>query len=341
MSTTSPLQETTHTFTFTYDRPLKCTATKFYHTATPEHDGITLLFVTGVGLDQGVWVPTIRELFRLARQPNSTLKINSAWLFERPNHGDPALMNAEELKNYTEIFLSWQYGAAIHALITSDKFTDAERSRLFAITFSGGSASFVQTLRWLYERDGRPITLKGLIFVESPYLDPSDQPSFEAVYPTIKKLTEYRRRNWASVEEAVKWFRSRIPWKEFHPDVWEVFAATSFCQDPQHPDRVIFKTPPEQEYLSFLTDGSSFESLPYLRTIWDKFPLHLILGGKRDFWPELQGAMKSNIERDRKHFKTVTVVDGVGHYIPAVKPYELANHVFNILSSEVKSNPKL
>jgi hypothetical protein len=50
MSATSPLQETTHTFTFTYDRPLKCTATKFYHTATPEHDGITLLFVTGVGL---------------------------------------------------------------------------------------------------------------------------------------------------------------------------------------------------------------------------------------------------------------------------------------------------
>jgi hypothetical protein len=57
----------------------------------------------GISLDQGVWVPTIRELFRLARQPNSTLKINSAWLFERPNHGDPALMNAEELKNYTEI----------------------------------------------------------------------------------------------------------------------------------------------------------------------------------------------------------------------------------------------
>jgi hypothetical protein len=53
---------------------------------------------------QDTWIPIIKELFRLSSSSEShEVKVHSAWVIERPNHGEPALINAELLKTHYSV----------------------------------------------------------------------------------------------------------------------------------------------------------------------------------------------------------------------------------------------
>jgi hypothetical protein len=53
---------------------------------------------------EATWLPVIKQLYQLASDPSSAVHIQSAWVIERPNHGDAGLLNEKELKeHYSEI----------------------------------------------------------------------------------------------------------------------------------------------------------------------------------------------------------------------------------------------
>lgn len=54
--------------------------------------------------------------------------------------------------------------------------------------------------------------------------------------------------------------------------------------DPQYTGMITTKTPVEQETACFLDDGTNLNELPYLRSIMNFLPTHLILGDVMDIW---------------------------------------------------------
>ncbi|KAJ7626298.1 hypothetical protein DFH06DRAFT_1142027 [Mycena polygramma] len=288
------------------DRSLKCIATRYHtslDTASGGDPGLTLLFAGGIGLslscvDQETWQPVIRELFRLASMPATSVKIRSAWVIEGPNHGDAALLNASVLEeHYSEIFKNMHYATAIQTSLESGVLSPAEKSSIVGIGFSGGCPAF-------------------------SWVGPEAFPLFESLYPSLRKANSRRPKSWGSVYEAMSWFRSHPPWNSFHPDVLDIISDQG---------RVVTKTTAEQETATFVDDGSPGTSLkyglPYMRTILHTLPVHLVFGACRDFWlPEIQRSIATNVEQDRPSLASVSFIEGVRHHV--------ANKVMQILESE-------
>jgi hypothetical protein len=103
--------------------PLKYVATRYSIrtiTRSSFRIGVTLIILPGVSLsklndlvdlsqtdhtaDAETWIPVIKHLYDLAEQPDSPLMICSAWVIERPNHGEAALLNKQMLaEHYPEV----------------------------------------------------------------------------------------------------------------------------------------------------------------------------------------------------------------------------------------------
>ncbi|KAJ7110341.1 Alpha/beta hydrolase fold-1 [Mycena crocata] len=330
-----PLQANSVEFCYCLDRPLKSIATQYTaHNLKPadlDNTACTLVFVGGISFLQDTWIPIIQELFRLSW--SSRIKIRSAWVIERPNHGEPALINAEILKEHYSIqFPSFQYASAIHSFLTSDILSAAERTNLVGIGHSGGGGSLIHALEFGL-RDGHEIPLKSLVLVEAPLIGPEVWPFFLVMYEGVRKSNARRTTSWPSKEAAMKWFATHFPWKSFSPDVLRIVEDTYFIPDSERPGFITTKTTIEQETACFVDNGTNLHSFPFLRTVLDILPTHVIAGSEHDMWPpEVYEQIEKNNRQVGTQLASVTVIDDVGHYLPVVKPREVATEVFRILS---------
>lgn len=64
-----------------------------------------------------------------------------------------------------------------------------------------------------------------LILVESPHIEHAAWGPLLQLYDVVKRSNSRRPTRWASTEDAMKWFKTHIPWKNFHPDVLQVIAV--------------------------------------------------------------------------------------------------------------------
>ncbi|KAJ7216463.1 hypothetical protein GGX14DRAFT_391286 [Mycena pura] len=320
-SLATPLLSSSTTFTFVYDRPLKCIATRYYTLELEKKSGrrnrgLTLLFAGGIGLsmwnysffpshDQETWQPVIQEIFRLSSLPTSAVHVHSAWVIERPNHGDAALLNAGILKeHYTELFRNWQYATAVKTFLVSELLSPVEKSNIVGIGFSGGGGALcvvhfntivLHTKRArvlcheLLNKEGKSaVAIRMLILLESPHVGPEAFSHFKVLYPFLRKANMRRPKHWKSIEDAMSWFSRHPPWNSFHPAILQIISDTYFVPDPSHPGHITTKTTAEQETAAFVDDGNVFQTLPYLRTVLHTLPVHLVLGSMRDFWCDIQ-----------------------------------------------------
>jgi len=299
-----------------------------------------LVFACGISLSQDTWTPVIKALF--ASSASSPVKIQSAWVIERPNHGEPALLNAELLKRYYSVqFPSLQYSTAIHAFLTSGILSQSEWRNLVGIGHSGGGGSLIQALNYGL-RDGHKIPLKSLILIESPLMGPEVWPFYQQLYDAVKKSNARRTTSWPSKDIAMKWFATHFPWKNFSPDVLQIIEDTYFIPDPERPGYITTKTSVEQETACFIDNGTQLQAIPFLLTILDILPTHVIYGSNHDIWPP---AVYEQIDRNTQQYRTqlasLTVIDNVGHYIPTIKPQVVANQIFWSLQRHTTNLSKL
>ncbi|KAJ7762406.1 hypothetical protein DFH07DRAFT_814281 [Mycena maculata] len=331
-------------FTYCLDRPLQCIATQYTLgnvMVTSDATAFSLVFTCGISLLQDTWIPAIKELFRRASE-SSSCKIQSAWVVERPNHGESALINAKILKeHYSVQFLSLQYSTAIHAFLTSNILSASERNNLVGIGHSGGGGSLIQALKYGVE-DGHKIPLKSLVLVEAPPIGPEVWPLFEIMYAGVKKSNARRTTSWPSKEVAMKWFATHFPWKAFSPDVLRIVEDTYFIPDAERPGFITTKTTIEQETACFVDNGTNLLSFPFLRTILADLPTHIIAGSDHDLWPPgVYDQIVENTRQIRVQLASVTEINGTGHYLPVVNPREMAARVFEILQNPPPKLSKL
>ncbi|TFY83630.1 hypothetical protein EWM64_g387 [Hericium alpestre] len=177
-------------------------------------------------------------------------------------------------------FPAVQYAAAIKAFLASDALSLAERQNLVGVGHSGGGGSLIQAL----PKDGENIPLRTLILVESPHCDESSWPYFRQLYKVVKRSNARRPTIWNTVDDAVKWMRTHIPWKNFHPDIFEIIPQIYFRNVEGQPGKVTTKTTVEQETACFVDDGTHLGALTQLRNMLDRLPTHLIIGSEKDIW---------------------------------------------------------
>ncbi|KAF7354671.1 Alpha/beta-hydrolase [Mycena sanguinolenta] len=333
--------ESTAQFTYCLDRPLQCIATKYTYSAQVQRGFVsestsscTLVFASGISLLQDTWIALMKELFLILSASPSGVKVNSIWVIERPNHGNAALLNAQVLKeHYSVRFPSLQYASAIHTFLTSCILSPSERECLMGIGHSGGGGSLIQALEYSL-RSGHKIPLRTLVLLESPLIGPEAWPFFnDELYPNVVKSNSRRTSRWASKLAAMAWFRSHFPWKTFHPDVLRIIEDTYFIPDTDgKPGWITTKTTLEQETACFVDDGTQLQAYPFLQTILDVLPTHVVSGSLRDIWPaglyDLNDEIMNSV---RSRLASVTVVEGVGHYLPVVKPRETAVAIVKII----------
>ncbi|KAF4586361.1 hypothetical protein EYR38_010637 [Pleurotus pulmonarius] len=306
--TLHPLVAETFHFSFTQDHQFHTTATRYVPKAHREENGAVkynIIFSNGISLgnyalllDFGGWylpflspsgqetaIPIIKELYRLTTD-SKEVHIHSAWVVERPNHGDAAELNEDVLKHYVgNSFPGRIPGAAIRAFLGSHILQPNDRENLVGVAHSGGGGSLINALG----PSKRHLPLCKLILVESPHIEHAAWGPLLQLYDFVKRSNSRRPTRWASKEDAMKWFKTHIPWKNFHPDVLQIISErhaqeTYFRPDPEHTGMVTTKTPVEQETACFLDDGTNLNELPYLRSIMDVLPTHIVLGDAMDIW---------------------------------------------------------
>ncbi|KAJ7800757.1 hypothetical protein B0H13DRAFT_1672817 [Mycena leptocephala] len=315
-----PLSANSVQFSYCFDHPLQCIATRYTdsNSLTAHSDTSTatcFVFACGISLSQETWIPIIKELFRLS-SATSHLQAHSAWVIERPNHGESALINAELLKtHYSVQFPSLQYSTAIHTFLTLGFLSASERNNLVGI---GHSGVVVHSINYGM-RDGHPIPLKSLFLLETPLTGPEAWPLFQELYEGVKKSNARRTTSWPSKNAAMKWFTTHPPWKYFSADVLQIIEDTYFISDLERPGYVTTKTKVEQETASFVDNGTQLQAIPFLLTILDVLPTHLILGAVNDLMtPVLYDLIFRNIQQVHAHLASLTVIADVGHYVSSL-----------------------
>ncbi|KAG9219946.1 hypothetical protein CCMSSC00406_0006859 [Pleurotus cornucopiae] len=329
--TLHPLVSQTFHFSFVQDHQFHTTATRYVPKARSNENGAVkynFVFSNGISLGQETALPLIKELYRLTAGSNEVY-IHSVWVVERPNHGDAAKLNEEVLKHYVgKSFPGRIPGAAIRTFLASDILQPGERENLVGVAHSGGGGSMINALG----PSKQHLPLCKLILVESPHIEHAAWGPLLQLYDVVKRSNSRRPTRWASTEDAMKWFKTHIPWKNFHPDVLQVIAETYFMPDPQYTGMITTKTPVEQETACFLDDGTNLNELPYLRSIMNFLPTHLILGDVMDIWPKpIYKMISKNIAEDRPKLASITTIVGAGHYLPVERPKELAREILRIL----------
>ncbi|KAJ7606865.1 hypothetical protein FB45DRAFT_1068268 [Roridomyces roridus] len=323
-----PLQAKSVQFAYCHDRPLQCVATRYTLEAC-DPEGFTFIFASGISLCQDTWLPVIKQLFRLSSE---SFRVHSAWVVERPNHGEAALLNAAALKeHYSVQFPSLQYASAIHAFLTSNILSASERKNLVGAGHSGGGGSLIQAVQYGL-RDGHAIPLKSLFLVEAPIVGPEVWPYLALMYDGVKRSNARRTSSWPSKQVAMKWFQTHTPWKSFSPDVLCIVEDTYFMPDPGRPGFITTKTTVEQETACFVDNGTQLLAGPFLRTILDQLPTHTIEGTLQDIWPPaVYDLIAVNRAEARDQLASIAFVNDVGHYLPVVKPHQVATRIFEML----------
>ncbi|KAF8201338.1 Alpha/beta hydrolase family-domain-containing protein [Mycena galopus ATCC 62051] len=262
-------------------------------------------------------------------------QIRSVWVVEQPNHGAAAELNEAILKKrFHTKFSSMQNAAAIQAFLDSDMLSPIEKQNLVGIGHSAGTGVLVIGA----QKDSMPF--RALILVDPPYLGVEGFQYLQELYRLVKHSNSRRPTSWASLEDAMQWIRTHHPWNTFDAAVLDIVKAMYFKTNLD--GRIVPKTTVEQENASFLYNDAQLTALPHLEKIRNVLPTHFILCSKNDIWtPEIYNLIQDNIKRDRDRMASVRTIPNVGHYIPLVKPRELAVEIFQILCSRTTKLSKL
>ncbi|KAJ7628804.1 alpha/beta-hydrolase [Roridomyces roridus] len=291
---------------------LKMTA-KRYSTkhSSSNSGGLTLLFGHGVGAHKEIWEPVIEDIFAMDKRRC----IREAWAMDRQDHGDAALLNAEEIaRNRKDGVYSYEWSRAIAAFASSPRMRG---HRIVTISHSAGAISMVGSTKFV-DLERNPFV--AMILVEPSIVAAELDPYTEGGIGPLTSAIRIRRDTWDSREAAHKWMQTRFPWNMWDPRVLRAHIDHGFKDTPE--GKVTLKCDKSHEANAFLDKVAHFDSVDQVGRICSLLPLHIIWGDRDDIIPE---AGKGSIS-DRSQGRvaaSVTKMEG-GHMLVQETPTELA-----------------
>ncbi|KAG0703778.1 alpha/beta-hydrolase [Suillus ampliporus] len=306
---------------------LKMTA-KRYSTPFSDPQGLTLLFAHGIGAHKEHWEPMLRYLFlhQKLEQPHS--RVREAWCFDWLNHGDAAVINKVALERRPPGDISvGDWAAAIASFVRSPY---VRGHRLVGFGHSAGASAIMLSTRAFPLRN-QPFV--ALFLVEPSMLTRdlwmSHLLQIETVMRKSMSAALHRRRVFDTREEAASYLRERMPWKGYHPDVFDVFTqhglhSVAVHNGSEEETKVTLKCDMHHEALAYQDTESHVEAIDQYTRLCRAVPVHIVFGSIHDYVPSYFQDCMTDISQGRSPASMIRVL-GAGHNIVQQTPEALAS----------------
>ncbi|KAI0063916.1 alpha/beta-hydrolase [Artomyces pyxidatus] len=298
---------------------------------------VALVFVHGVSLHKEAWLPLIERLFAIqAAAGPGALHISEAWTIDLINHGQAGHMNERSLLRYPETFGGNQSNRMLRTLLGSGLIQ--EGASIVAVGHSGGAVAMVLSTIG-YPLWNLPYTsvivIEPAMMPRSVYAGIFSEPT---PWVTVMEATKSRKDIWPTREAAREWFGKRLPWSRWHPRSLDLFVEKALRQLPTatYPDvhtGVTLSCTRKQESLSYSRFEDCVDSLERLRELSTVIPVHCILGSVTSIVSHKMRQGIFDICRGES-LGSVTVLEGVGHFIVQEDPDRLANTIWGALNKQ-------
>ncbi|TFK18656.1 hypothetical protein FA15DRAFT_675110 [Coprinopsis marcescibilis] len=292
-------------------------------TSTQNTKGLTLLFTHSIGAFKECWEPTIETLYANHNPENESLRIREIWSFDKPNHGDAALINADKLHGRPRGVPASEFALQLLTFVNSPL---VKGHRLVPIGHSNGCDGWMLATKYI---DLSRIPYLATILVESGHMPSKvmDENSelIDFLVSTATKLTLKMKDRWASKEEALKFFSKSRAWSTYDPAAIKLVVEHGLYELPNG-EGVTFKSPKEQQALGYGSETPEHREAGHqVGEVARYIPVYLIQG-------EISNQVPQDI-RDTQfvHATAVSIVEGAGHMVVQEQPIALAKHISDML----------
>ncbi|KAF9810416.1 hypothetical protein IEO21_06953 [Rhodonia placenta] len=189
--------------------------------------GLTLIFAHCTGAHKELWEPVIENL--LQREGTTSLAVREAWSIDWQSHGEAAELNEHVLGTDADGLSVQEWATGIQGLINSELLA---RHRLVCIGHSAGATAILLAVAALPQADTR---IKGIVLLE-PSLITRDEfhkhlRERTAALAFAQKAVAGRRAEWNTREDAMQYFKKRMPWKIWDPRVLNLFVSRPMASE--------------------------------------------------------------------------------------------------------------
>jgi len=303
---------------------------KRYTTSFSEHEvhGLTLLFTHCVGSHKEQWEPVIEKLFTLQQDMDRAHRIREAWSFDWQNHGDAAVLNRQALKGGQRSVSIHDWSHAVADFVRSPRM---KGHRIVPLGHSAGATAMILTTKEMLHHE---LPYVAMILIEptiiTRQLFNAELDDRMAYMDFVVAMTSARRDSWPSKEQAFEYFKTRFPWKFWHPLVLRLLTEYGLEELPS--GGVALKCDKNQEAIIYPDVEPHFEAPIQLSRICHLLPIHIIWGAPNDLMPEYIQSSVSDISEGRI-MASVTRVNQAGHMVVQEQPELLAQAICDILSN--------
>ncbi|OBZ71433.1 hypothetical protein A0H81_08376 [Grifola frondosa] len=327
---------TTSTAVFTYPaatKPGLKLVGKRYVPARPAPGGPTLVFTHCTGSHKEVWEPVIGSLFD--HDPPS---IREAWAFDWQSHGEAGVLNDALLKDDGACGLSVREWAA--GLQTALASRDFSGHRLVGIGHSSGATAIL--LSTISSDAGKGVPYEAIVLVEPSLITRAvfnaHLAERERALKFMHKAITARRDTWGSREEALLDFKTRLPWKIWHPRVLSLLVKHGI-KDVSAEDgtAVALACSKIQERTAYAESEPYFVAVEWLGVLDPATPVHCIFGDRYDLVPKY--AHDSVLEV--RKMASVQTVPRAGHSVVQENPDGVAASMRQSISTMAAASSKL
>jgi len=302
--------------------------------------GLTLLFTHCTGSHKESWEVVIAELLQLKDSAFNTPVVREAWSVDWQSHGEAATVNQSILKIDTEGLSVTEYAAGLRALVCSEHLSGHQ---LVAIGHSAGvTAILLSTLS--LPTDKMPYSA---VVLMEPSLVTRD--AFEkhgatrkAALEMMYKAMEARRDTWNSREDALAFFKKRLPWKMWDPQILELLARHGLREirtqeNGEAVKKVSLACTTLQEKKAYADNEPHFTATERISTLDPQVEVHCIFGERSDVVPKY---CHDSILELRK-IASIQHVERAGHFALQENPVGLAACIAYVLRSLASARSKL
>ncbi|KAI6037055.1 Alpha/Beta hydrolase protein [Pisolithus microcarpus] len=291
--------------------------------------GLTLFLAHAIGFQKEIWETMLRNLMDSPAAP----LVDEVWSWEAVQHGDSALMNAENLsgmfdsqdnardianfllyylpEEVTSTSLPTQLSRVPQTTSDTRKEHGYHERKLVVVAHSfGGSASAMAALNF-------PKLFSSLILVDPVIFNYGS-------YDSGCKLASgalMRRDTWRSREEALRLFRTKSFFTSWHPDVLKSYVDYGLTASPSGGVRL--KTTPIQESLCYVNIFPPREHWELIEKLDEDIALRWVVPAN-----SFIGEPETKVRVWRRPANSSNIVfPFAGHFIVQEAPVELAQDV--------------
>ncbi|KAL4076721.1 Alpha/Beta hydrolase protein [Scleroderma yunnanense] len=306
--------------------------------------GLSLFLAHAIGCPKEVWETMLRNLFGSPAAP----LIDEVWSWEAVNHGDSALVNAENLSgifdwqdnardianfllNYlpddtTLASLPTRLDRVPESTSNARKERGYSKRRLVVVGHSfGGTTSILAALNF-------PKLFSSLILVDPVITEHVE--NFVRLLSKVAVGALTKRNTWSSREEALRLFKKSPFFASWHPEVLELYVNYGLTADSGNGVRL--KTTPIQECLTLINSHDIKEVWELLEKLDGNITLRWVVP-----LPGLLDEEQTRIGVWRRPANTSNVIfPFAGHLLVQEAPVELAHDIAKFLLGKYGSRTK-